>query len=44
MIQWQHHENDMIKIADILQQEHKLTIPLQYIQSQGPVLAPDTFG
>lgn len=34
----------MTKITDFLQREHKLTIPLQYIQSQGPVLALDTFG
>lgn len=34
----------MIEITNILQQEHKLTVPLQYTQSQDPVLAPDMFG
>lgn len=29
---------------NIIQQEHKLTILLQYTQSQDPVLAPEKFG
>lgn len=34
----------MIDLNNILQHEHKLTIPVQCTQSQDPVLAPDMFG
>lgn len=44
MIERQHCGNDVTEINISLQQEHKLTIPLQCTQSRDPALAPDTFG